>query len=107
MARRGEGRSTFVVGEKLYSVVVDFNTLADFEAEAKCNAMQRFTELDTKPLSAGETRALFWAALRDGHPDISIRDAGSLLVSGQDALKTAMQSAMDADEMQEPDQGNV
>lgn len=97
MGRRGEGRAAFEVDGKSYSVVVDFNALADFETETKANALVRFAELETNPFSAAETRALFWAALRDGQPDITIREAGRLLVSGQAALKAAMCSAMAAD----------
>lgn len=93
MGRRGEGRAQFEVDGKTFTAVLDFNTLADFEEETGENALARFAEVEARPLSARETRVLFWAALRECHPELSVRDAGRLLMAGQGALEAAMVSA--------------
>lgn len=74
-----------------YSMVLDFNALAEFEGETGKRAMEVLADPDR--MSATEMRALFWAGLKQRHPEITLGDAGRILSANIDKLGTAMMQA--------------
>lgn len=74
-----------------YSMVLDFNALAEFEGETGKSAMAVLADPDR--MSVTELRALFWAGLRQRHPDITLIDAGRILTTNFDKLGDAMKTA--------------
>lgn len=78
-----------------YKMRLDFNALAEFEAETGLNALKALQ--DPADLSITNVRALFWCGLRQCHPDITLETAGRM--ASFDSLNAAMTvSAPDASE---------
>lgn len=94
MTRRNEGEATFEADGQTWRLRFDFNAMADFEAETGKNALQALEGMETGTASAQDIRALVWAALRDGHPDVTLRQAGRLVVEGLQAFQKAAVSAL-------------
>lgn len=76
-----------------YGMRLDFNALAEFEAMigGDANAMQVLQ--NPAGLNATKTRALFWAGLKQCHPDMTQELAGKILSANLDKLSEAMGSA--------------
>lgn len=73
-----------------YRMRLDFNALAEFEAEAGVeNALVALQG----GMNARNTRALFWAGLRQCHPEITLAEAGHILTANMDRLGDALASA--------------
>lgn len=74
-----------------YRMRFDFNAMADFEQllGGDANAM----EILAKPLNATRMRAMFWAGLRQCHPDMTLELAGEILSTNIDKLDAAIGSA--------------
>lgn len=88
---------------KPYTMVLDFNALADFEAETGIeNAIPVIQ--DPGSLGAAKLRALFWAGLRQRHPDMTLALAGKILTGNLSKMGEALSSAFPDTE---PDAGNA
>lgn len=93
MARKNSGVVEFEADGNTYQLIVDMNALADFEDATGLNAMS-ILEGDIGELSAAHIRALFWAMLVQHHTDMTIRDAGRLVLRGMAAMNAAVAAAM-------------
>ena len=87
------GDVSFVAKDgKTYTLRLDFNALCDFGEKTGKNALEHFSQTDPsappKIPDPSDMRALFWAALREHHPDVDLRGAGRLF--DQDAMTRAM-----------------
>lgn len=92
MANKIKGEVALMHGGKSYTLVLDFNALADFEAEAGvANALVSLQNIAA--MSATHTRALFWAGLKQHHPEITLADAGAILSANLDKMGEAMAAA--------------
>lgn len=85
-----------------YTLVLDFNSLCEFEAETGKNALTILDGMDVGEVSAVDLRALMWAGLREHHPDITLQMAGRILSANVNALQLAADAAKP-----EVAQGNV
>jgi hypothetical protein len=94
MGRRNEGEATFEADGQTWRMRFDFNAMADFEEETGQNALAVLQAMEAGKVSAIHIRALFYAALREHHPDITLRQAGRLVASGMEAFETAISSSM-------------
>lgn len=88
----GEASVTLSDGRTL-TLRRDFNALAEAE-----EAVGVRMDVITKALQAGGpvlkfTRALLWGALRAHHPDVTLEDAGELLMAEPEAINAAMERA--------------
>ena len=92
--RRGEGEATFTADGQEWHLRFDFNAMADFEIATGKNAMAALAAMEGDSISAVDVRALFWAALKSHHPDITIEQAGRMVLSGMQAFQAAAASAM-------------
>ena len=103
MANKIKGEVALTHDGKSYTMVMDFNALAEFEeASGVENAIVFLENLTT--MNARHMRSLFWAGLRQRHPDMTTELAGQILSSNMDKLGDAVGAAFpDA----EPDAGNV
>lgn len=98
MSRRGDGEATFEAEGRTWRLRFDFNAMADFEAEAGKGAFDVLEAMQTGKAKATEIRLLFWATLREHHPEITIREAGRMIFAGMEAFHAAAASAMPAPE---------
>jgi hypothetical protein len=94
MMRRGEGEGSFEFDGKTWTLRLDFNAMADFEAETGRPFLTTLEAMGEGTAPMGDIRLLFWAMLRDHHPDVTIRQAGRMVTSGMDALSAASLSAL-------------
>lgn len=91
-----------------YVLRYDVNALCEVEEALGLNLVQLLTKLDADtPPSFTEARALFWAGLRDHHPEIDLKAAGTLLGEvgirvGVVALGAAMRNGILSENGAEP-----
>lgn len=98
MVNAVKGEVTLQFDGAAYRIKLDFNAFAEFEAEigGDANAMQMLQ--NPAGLNATKTRALFWAGLKQCHPDMTKELAGQILSANLDKLGDAMATAFpDAD----------
>lgn len=97
MAKRAKGEVSFEHDGKSFTLVLDFNAIAEFEDLAGVPNGLAALEGEMKALdgqmSAKTARALFCAGLRGNHPDLTLVEAGRLLTSNVSALNEAMTAA--------------
>ena len=79
-------------GEK-YTLVFDFNAMAEYEGFTGENALEVVAAYERGTVSAKQIRALFWAMLLENHPDIDIRQAGRMIISASEKMKEALERA--------------
>ncbi len=97
MANKIKGEVELEHEGKTYALVLDFNALAEFEAEADVeNALVVLAKPNA--LGASRMRALFWAGLKQRHPEITRQEAGRLLSGHLDKLGEALAAAFPAAE---------
>lgn len=90
MANAIKGEVIFEHDGASYTLVLDFNALADFEDATGQNAMKALAGGD---LTISQMRALFHAGLKDRHPDVSLKDAGAMLQANLPSLGEALKAA--------------
>lgn len=73
------GQVTLVVGQNQYRLQYDWNAVADFEQELGEPYLPLFQRMFDGQFGARELRAFLWAGLREHHPDITLRQAGTML----------------------------
>lgn len=93
MANKIKGEVALQHDGATYRMRLDFNALAEFEAEIGGDANAVLILQNPAGLNATRTRALFWAGLKQCHPDITKEMAGQILSSNLDRLGDAMASA--------------
>ena len=82
MANRERGESAFVVGGATYTLRL--TTEATAQLEDACSTPERemfFPDILAKVLrgSVKYTRLFVWAALREHHPNLTVKDVGALI----------------------------
>lgn len=93
MVNKVKGEVTLDYDGVTYSMRLDFNALAEFE-DAIGGDVNALTVLQSPSgLNAKKTRALFWAGLRQCHPDMTLEMAGSILSANMHKLGDAMGAA--------------
>lgn len=80
MSNSLRGQSTFTSAGQTYTFVLSVNGICALEDHfekgiAQIGAMMA----DPANLRFGTMRAVFWAGLRDSHPEITIEDAGRIM----------------------------
>lgn len=108
MANKIKGETALSYDGADYSLVLDFNALAEFEdfleklypvadGEEPVSAMQKLQ--NPSGMSIREMRGLFWAGLKQRHPEITLEDAGRILSANFDKLGEALAASFpDAEE---------
>jgi Phage tail tube protein, GTA-gp10 len=82
MANPHKGEVEFSVEGKTYKLCFSVNALCELEAVAGEPAGAVFGQLsDLSKARYSTWRALFWAALRDHHADVTLTDAGRLMTA--------------------------
>lgn len=80
MANRFRGQIAASFQDQEFTLVLDWNALAEFESMTDKNAMEVIQGASAKkPMSFSDSRALVLAAMRRHHPDATADDAGDLL----------------------------
>lgn len=67
------------IDDQTYNLVYDFNAIAEAERLAGCNLMHGLALILLDAPTAGQFRGLLYAALRKGHPKITLAQAGALV----------------------------
>lgn len=97
MANKIKGETALSYDGAEYSLVLDFNALAEFEDAIGAKAMPILQ--DPSGMSIKQMRALFWAGLKQRHPEITLEDAGRILSANFDKLGEALSASFpDAEE---------
>ena len=89
----GEARLTLADGREL-TLRFDFGALCEAEEAADKSIEAVMTELAAGGARLTTARAMLYGGLRHYHRDISLDDAGDLLMSDSDAISQAMGAAM-------------
>jgi hypothetical protein len=101
MANQERGEIALSIGDRVYTLVTDF--------DARCQVESLF-QTDDKPFayekvalfaasySSTHLRAIFWGALRRHHPEITLVEAGELILKagGAEALMKTIQKVQKA-----------
>lgn len=93
MANRIKGEVALSHDGTTYRMRLDFNALAEFEEQVGGDANALALLQNPAALTALRTRALFWAGLKQCHPDMTLELAGRILSSNMDKLSEAMGAA--------------
>lgn len=102
MANAFKGQVSVTHENKRYMLTLDFNALADFEGETGKDPLAVLEAYeDTGKIAMVDLRALFWAALVQEHPDLSIKDAGRIMSANPTALQQAL-AAVQVDQQDVP-----
>ena len=90
MAKKIKGEVALKYEGKSYTLLLDFNALAEFEdAAAVPNALETLNQ----GMGAKLTRILFWCGLKGNHPDITLEEAGRILTDNADKLAEALSAS--------------
>lgn len=73
-----KGEVGFEVEKKRYVLCLDVNAICALEQELDITAAE-FGKMLERPLTLSETRAIFWAGLREHHEALTLRDAGRII----------------------------
>ncbi len=77
MANPHRGSVALQSGDRAYTLSFSVNALCELEAELDKPVSEIIAEIQNpKQVRMNSIRALVWAALRDHHEDVSIKDAG-------------------------------
>lgn len=80
MANRFKGEVTFEAGEKSYTMRFSANALCELEDAIGMGVNSVAIQLaDPASLRLKMVRAVFWAGLRDHHPEITLLQAGEIV----------------------------
>jgi len=95
MANRiyGEARAPLDDGREL-TLRFDFGALVEAEEAAECGTEAMMAELAKGGARLKTARAMLYGALRHYHPELTLDDAGELLMSDSSAISAAMGRAM-------------
>lgn len=93
MANKHKGEVALEYGGATYSMRLDFNALAEFEEAIGGDVNALVVLQNPQGLDAKKTRALFWAGLKQCHPDMTLERAGLILSANMHKLGDAMGAA--------------
>ena len=80
MANKQKGEVSFTAEGKAYRFILSVNALCELEDAVGDGAMNIFmAQNDPSRLKIKTARAVFWAGLRDHHPDMTLEEAGRLV----------------------------
>lgn len=79
MQNQLRGCAEFTVSGKRFDVVFNWNSAVEFEEQVGKPISAAIDEILAGRLVAKDLRALLWAGLRERHPEIGIREVGTLL----------------------------
>lgn len=94
MSNRERGTVTVEIDERSYTLVMDFNALCELEEVLSTPGKERtIPEIIVQIQKGGVrfTRAFIWAALREHHPEVTIKEAGALVTKAGGPLGLAQQ----------------
>jgi len=91
MANNIRGEVALLHGGKTYTMVLDFNALAEFEDATGKNAADVLDSPESMNISLA--RSLFWAGLQRHHPGLTLHEAGDILQENMDKLGAAVGAA--------------
>lgn len=95
MANRFKGEVSFRAGDIEYTMRFSANALCELEDAIGMGVNAVATQLaDPSSLRLKMVRSVFWAGLRDRHPDMTIKHAGDLIT--ELSLTKAMELVSDA-----------
>ncbi len=86
----------------VYTLVYDFNELADAEAVAQTNLLQAVSSLQN--MTAVQMRGLLYACLKTSHPLVLLKEAGDLLSKDSATVTRALGLVMGATEEEQPEE---
>ena len=99
MANRFKGEVSATVAGKVYTLVMNWNAMAEFETMTGKNAMLVIQTASLKsPMSFTDTRAIVWASMRKHHPEATLEDAGDLLSEDMGLVGALIESSAPPDE---------
>jgi hypothetical protein len=77
-----KGEVSFQAEGKMWTLIYSVNALCAMEAELKTGALAVAESLgDTKTMRIDTMRTMFWAGLRDHHPETTLEDAGRIMTA--------------------------
>lgn len=102
---KGEATVDLEDGRKLV-LAFDVNAWIDIEEEVGMKTPEIIKALQDKdnPPGLAFQRAIIWGGLRKHHPEMSIRDAGEIMVEAAEAMAKALNGGMPQEEPQIEDE---
>lgn len=79
MANRFKGELAIEIEGKAYTLVMDFNAMAEFEEATGGNALDFLDAVSAGKAKIRELRAFVYAAMLARHPDATLQEAGNIL----------------------------
>ncbi|WIY25118.1 GTA-gp10 family protein [Parasedimentitalea psychrophila] len=79
MGNRFKGEVTITIDGKIWTLVCDFNAMAEFEAATGKDAMDAFEKAEEGGVSIANLRHMVHAFLKQHHPDATLQDAGNVM----------------------------
>lgn len=90
MANAIKGEVALLHSGKTYTMILDFNALAEFEEASGCESALDFIQDEKNLNNARMLRLLFWAGLKQRQPEMTLDLAGQILTSNLGKLGEAM-----------------
>lgn len=97
MSNTHRGRVSVEVNGQSYTLAASINALCELEDLLSTpEAPVTFQQVLAKAAAGSmkHARALYWALLRDGHPDMTLADVGNWMTSAGPALEGVFESVM-------------
>lgn len=79
MTNRFKGEVSATIDGKTWTLVCDFNAMAEFEEATGKDAMTSFEQAETNKVSIKDLRHMVHAFLKAHHPDATLQDAGDIM----------------------------
>ena len=79
MSNPHRGEASFEVEGKAYRVRFSWNAAAEYEDAAGRHLSDALFDIARERLSARSLRAMLWAGLQEHHPEVTLKEAGSLI----------------------------
>lgn len=94
LGRATSGDLAITVDGKVWRLVLDMNTLIDFQSVSGRDPFEFLDDLDAGKVDVAALRALFWAALQEHHPEVDLRAAGRLLGQAPDSMRKLLDASL-------------
>ncbi|NRB17724.1 MAG: hypothetical protein HRU33_09210 [Rhodobacteraceae bacterium] len=79
MANSFKGEASITIGAKTWTLVCDFNAMAEFEEATGKDAMNAFEKAEEGGVSIADLRHMVHAFLKQHHPEATLQDAGNIM----------------------------
>lgn len=79
MANRFKGEASVTIDGKIWTLVCDFNAMAEFEGATGKDAMAAFEKAEEGDVSIADLRHMVHCFLKAHHPDATLQDAGNIM----------------------------